>query len=222
MAADLHRRRYSAPSNAWNYSSVICVRLGADFDRLPAVVAWMAGLRPGWCRSRGLHLSGQGSGISGRIAEQSERLHGRIEGSRHAPESYKSSQKLAPHAAAGINLADSSFQVDAPVAAVHDRNRLWMRGLMFSGSAGIKLSSAAGCRSALTHFTARRGCGVSVSIRWRTTACSTSDADRLRSALFARPTGGMHVQELREHCRLMREDRKRRPPHHRESFQAHQ
>jgi hypothetical protein len=44
--------------------------------------------------------------------------------------------RLTPHAAAGVNLIDSAFQVNAPLETKFDRTRLWTRGTTFSGSAG--------------------------------------------------------------------------------------
>jgi hypothetical protein len=45
--------------------------------------------------------------------------------------------RLTPHVAAGINLIEGEFQVNAPLETKVDRTRLWTRGKTFSGSAGV-------------------------------------------------------------------------------------
>jgi hypothetical protein len=45
--------------------------------------------------------------------------------------------RLTLHVAAGINLIDALFQVNAPLETRFDRTRLWTRGKTFSGSAGV-------------------------------------------------------------------------------------
>jgi hypothetical protein len=45
--------------------------------------------------------------------------------------------RLTPHIAAGINLIDGIFQVNAALATRFDRTRLWTRGKTFSGTAGV-------------------------------------------------------------------------------------
>ena len=45
--------------------------------------------------------------------------------------------KLTPHVAAGVNLIDGTFHVNAPLETRYDRTRLWTRGKTFSASAGV-------------------------------------------------------------------------------------
>jgi hypothetical protein len=45
--------------------------------------------------------------------------------------------RLTPHAAAGFNVIDGIFQVNAPLATKIDHTRLWARGTTFSGTAGL-------------------------------------------------------------------------------------
>jgi len=63
---------------------------------------------------------------------------------------YRISQlpRLTPHVAAGVNLIDAIFQVNAPLETRFDRTRLWTRVKTFSGSAGVSYSLTK--RAALT------------------------------------------------------------------------
>jgi hypothetical protein len=45
--------------------------------------------------------------------------------------------RLTPHVAVAGNYMDAKYQVDAPLATVHDRTRLWTRGKTFSTTAGV-------------------------------------------------------------------------------------
>jgi hypothetical protein len=45
--------------------------------------------------------------------------------------------RLTPHVAAGVNLINSKFQVNAPLETALDRTRLWTRGETFSGTFGV-------------------------------------------------------------------------------------
>lgn len=45
--------------------------------------------------------------------------------------------KLTPHAAAGVNLIDAIFNVDAPLTTKVDHTRLWTHGFTLSGTAGV-------------------------------------------------------------------------------------
>jgi hypothetical protein len=45
--------------------------------------------------------------------------------------------KLTPHVAAGFNVIDGIFQIDAPLATRIDHSKLWARGTSFSFTAGL-------------------------------------------------------------------------------------
>jgi hypothetical protein len=45
--------------------------------------------------------------------------------------------RLTPHVAAGFNVIDGIFQVDAPRKTEIDHTKLWTRGTTFSGTAGL-------------------------------------------------------------------------------------
>jgi hypothetical protein len=91
------------------------------------------------CPNRALPFpAGSPQNPSGCVAESSDVASLRYAGTE-VQFAYRipSMPRLSPHLAGGVNYIDGIFQVDAPLAKVLDRTRLWTRGMTYSGTAGV-------------------------------------------------------------------------------------